>query len=139
MNFLCVHPPTVDIPHIDLTVNFKKSEFKTLFKLWNTILFLECGNFCIYLSIFELLLRRILNFWTTDINWIVLVDEFYCFPMSWTAPKPIIAKVFYLILLMECIFILVYYFHKTVWYHSYFLHGVICWNKVRHNKIQGIK
>lgn len=97
-NFLCVHPPTVDIPHIDLTVNFKKSEFKTLFKLWNTILFLECGNFCIYLSIFELLLRRILNFWTTDINWIVLVDEFYCFPMSWTAPKPVIAKAFYLIL-----------------------------------------
>lgn len=95
----CVSIPLpLKIPHIDLTVNFKKSEFKTLFKLWNTILFLECGNFCIYLSIFELLLRRILNFWTTDINWIVLVDEFYCFPMSWTAPKPVIAKAFYLIL-----------------------------------------
>lgn len=84
---------------------FKKSEFKTLFRLWNTtcILFLECGNFCIYLSIFELLLRRILNFWTIDINWIVLVDEFYCSSMSWIAPKPVIAKVFYLILLMECV------------------------------------
>lgn len=99
----------------------KKLEFKILFKLWNIILFLECGNFCIYLFIFELLFRWILNFWIIDINWIVFVDEFYCFLMSWIVLKFVIVKVFYLILLMECIFILVYYFYKIVWYYLYFL------------------
>lgn len=59
MNFLCVYFFIVDIFYIlvDLIVNLKKLEFKILFKLWNIILFLECGNFCIYLFIFELLFR----------------------------------------------------------------------------------